>query len=204
MNDSELQQLIAEYQVPQHVQKHSEKVAQVALFLGRRLAEKGEIIDLDLIRQAALLHDLVRVCDMRNFDPENFEPSPTVEQMMKWNEIRGNYADLHHADAAYHILNSKGCLKLAEIIKRHKFISVLDPAQAPRTWEEKLVYYADKRVVHGDIQDLSVRIKEGKERNLRTAEEFQTSDQAATKIYQLEKEIFDRIGIDPSDINRVN
>ena len=203
MNDSLVQNLINEFQVPVHVLEHSEKVAKVAYFLGKKLTEKGIRVDLELVRQAALLHDLVRICDMRNFNPHEFTPSPNVEQMMKWNEIREKYEGIHHADAAYEILLGKGLTELARIVKRHKFISILEPLEGPQTWEEKLVYYADKRVVHGKITDLEERIQEGRARNLRTQEERDISSQAEVKIRALEKELFDEIGLTPDVVNRL-
>ena len=69
----ECYKLLKEYHVPQNVVEHSKKVAKVALFLGDRLIKKGINVNLELVEQASLLHDLVRICDFHDFKKEHFK-----------------------------------------------------------------------------------------------------------------------------------
>ena len=68
MTEPLLQQLITQYRVPVHVQKHMKKVAAAALYLGQLINQTGEKVDLILLRQASrknfifLLRTMASVC----------------------------------------------------------------------------------------------------------------------------------------------
>lgn len=55
------QELFKEFKTPEHVQQHCNEVARVAVLIGKKLNEHGYHLDIDEIRGAALVHDLVRV-----------------------------------------------------------------------------------------------------------------------------------------------
>lgn len=55
--------LLSEYGTPYHVIRHCMAVCQVSVAIGNRLNEKGYHIDIDLLRAAAMLHDISRVHD---------------------------------------------------------------------------------------------------------------------------------------------
>lgn len=59
----ECEELYDTYNTPSHVRKHCGEVARVAVTLGTALNEKGMGFDIELIRGAALLHDVARVCE---------------------------------------------------------------------------------------------------------------------------------------------
>jgi uncharacterized protein len=52
--------LLRSARVPDNVIKHSEKVSEVALEIGRKLKAKGEKVDLNFLECGALLHDIGR------------------------------------------------------------------------------------------------------------------------------------------------
>lgn len=195
--------IIKEYHVPSHILKHSLAVAKLAVFLAERLKEKGEAVDADLVDRGCLLHDIARVCDFKELDYSNFEEAVTEQDRAKWQQIRATYKGVGHEDAAYEILREKFPL-LALTIKRHKYMAMLDEKTRPSTWEEKLVYYADMRVMHDKIVPLEERLKEGHKRNA-----FLHGSEAQSKIntakvdpliYKLEEEIFDKIGLSPVQV----
>ena len=194
---------IKEYHVPSHILKHSLAVAKLAVFLAERLKEKGEAVDVDLVDRACLLHDIARVCDFKELNYSNFEQTITEQDKAKWQQIRATYKGVGHEDAAYEILREKFPL-LALTIKKHKYMAMLDEKTRPNTWEEKLVYYADMRVMHDKIVPLEERLKEGHKRNA-----FLHGSKAQSKIntakvdpliYRLEQEIFDKIGLNPCKV----
>jgi len=196
MTKEEINKLIEEFQVPKHVQSHCEKVAKVAIYLARKLIEKGEKIDLELLETAAYLHDLVRVVDFKTFTPDKFPNQPTEKELNKWCELRTNFQGKHHADAACEILCTKKYPELAEMIKKHKFLSIINPKEIPKTWEEKLLFYADKRVNHDQIVTLKERFETGRQRNTEN-KITKEGTLAEKKIYELEKEIFEKIQLSP-------
>ena len=66
----------------------------------------------------------------------------------------------HHEAAMAKFLSNQGEKKLATLVKKHGFFSIDDL----KTWEEKILYYADKRVDHDQIVGLKKRFLEGRRR----------------------------------------
>ena len=69
-----------------------------------------------------------------------------------------------HARAGARLLEGLGLIRVARIVKAHGLYHLEDENFAPRTLEEKIVFYADKRVVHDKIVSLEERFKYLKER----------------------------------------
>jgi putative nucleotidyltransferase with HDIG domain len=100
-----------------HIQLVAAQAYQMALML--RL--DGVSVNPLLARRGGLLHDLPKLSANR---PEN--------------------RSANHAILAAQILTERGLPELAQIARRHQLGNLIDPALAPRTWEEKLVNLADK------------------------------------------------------------
>lgn len=83
-------------------------------------------------------------------------------------------------------------------------MALLDERDKPATWEEKLVYYADKKVSHDRIVPLKERLAEAHQRNvyLHGTETQSKLDIAKVDmlIYELEKEIFSKVGLNPAEL----
>ena len=195
--------ILAEYHVPPHIVSHSQAVAKLAVFLAQRLNENSAVIDIELLDRACLLHDLLRVHDFKESDFNRFERNLQEEEKAKWQKLRAKYKAISHEDAAYDVLREQ-YPALALTIKRHRYMSLLDEKEKPDTWEEKLLYYADKRVMHERIVPLKERLAEGHKRNV-----FSHGSEAKSKIntakvdpliYEMEKEIFEKIGLDPLEV----
>ena len=195
--------IIEEHHVPPHIAKHSLTVAKLAVFLAQRLTEKGITVDVNLVDRACLLHDIVRICDFKELDYGRFEQPVTAEDKAKWQQLRAKYKETPHEYAAYDILKDKFPV-LALTIKKHRYVGILDEKKKPNTWEEKLVYYADMRVMHDKIVPLEERLTEAHKRNVHfyktEAQRLSTIAQVDPLIYSLEKEIFDEIALSPLDI----
>ena len=195
--------IIKEYHVPPHIAKHSLAAAKLAVFLAQKLNEKGIAVDVNLVDRACLLHDIVRICNIKELDYSRFEQTVTAEDKAKWQQLRAKYKETPHEYAACDILKDKFPV-LALTIKKHRYIGILNKKEKPNTWEEKLVYYADMRVMHDKIVPLEERLTEAHKRNV-----FFYKTEAQSKIitakvdpliYSLEKEIFDEIGLSPLEI----
>ena len=195
--------LLKEYAVPSHIVEHSLAAMKLAVFLAKRLKEKGVAIDIELVDRACLLHDIVRPSDFQESVYSKFEKNITDQQKAKWKQIRAKYKTVPHEYAAYEILKDK-YPELALAVKKHRYMALLDEKEKPSTWEEKLVYYADKRVMHEKIVPLKERLAEGHKRNAHLhGSEAQSKINTAKVdplIYKLEKEIFNKIGLDPVEI----
>jgi len=195
--------IIEEHHVPPHIAKHSLTAAKLAVFLAQRLTEKGITVDVNLVDRACLLHDIVRICDFKELDYSRFEQPVTAEDKAKWQQLRAKYKETPHEYAAYDILKDKFPV-LALTIKKHRYIGILNKKEKPNTWEEKLVYYADMRVMHNKIVPLEERLTEAHKRNVHfyktEAQRLSTIAKVDPLIYSLEKEIFDEISLSPLDI----
>ena len=195
--------ILAEYHIPPHIVNHSKAVAKLAVFLARRLNENGADVDIALLEGACLLHDLLRVHDFKESDYNRFERNLPEQEKSKWQQIRAKYKAISHEDAAYDILKDK-YPALALTIKRHRYMALLDEKEKPQSWEEILLYYADKRVMHDKIMPLKQRLAEGHKRNVHlhgSAEQSKiNTEKVDPLIYQMEKEIFEKISLDPLEV----
>jgi uncharacterized protein len=195
--------ILAEYHVPPHIVKHNQAVAKLAVFLAQRLIEKGETVDVELLDKAGLLHDMMRVLDFKQPDYNKFEQNLPKEEKTKWQRLRAKYKTMTHEDAAYDVLKEQ-YPALALTIKRHRYMAMLDEKDRPDTWEEKLLYYADMRVMHDKIVPLKQRLAEGHKRNIHmhgsAAQSKANTSKVDPLIYEMEKEIFEKIGLDPLEV----
>ena len=195
--------IIKEYHVPGHIIRHSLAVAKLAVFLAEKLKEKGLAVDVELVESACLLHDVVRVCDFKELDYSRFEGAVTEKDKAKWEQIRAKYKGVHHEDAAYDILKDD-YPALALTIRKHRYSAMLNEETRPKTLEEKLLYYADMRVMHDEIVPLKTRLEDGHKRNDflhgTAAQAEANTSRLDPLIYQLEKEIFAKAGLGPVEI----
>jgi len=195
--------MLAEYHVPPHMVNHSRAVAKLAVFLAQRLNEKGAAVDVTLLEGAGLLHDMIRVFDFQQPDYNLFERNLPEEEKAKWRRLREKYKASSHEDAAYDVLKER-YPALALTIKRHRYMAMLDEKDRPDTWEEKLLYYADMRVMHDEIVPLKERLTEGHKRNIHmhgsAAQSKINTAKVDPLIYEMEKEIFEKIALDPIEV----
>jgi putative nucleotidyltransferase with HDIG domain len=131
--------LLKKFGIPSHIIEHSLATAKLAVFLAKRLNEKGILVDVQLVDRACLLHDILRVCDLDDYS--RFEHS--AADRAKWERLKAKYKGLCHEDAAAALLRDK-YPQLAEVIRKHRYTAIAHQKDKPATWEEKLVYYADK------------------------------------------------------------
>ncbi len=206
MSESELPsrqkccRLIEEYRCPAHIIKHCRTVAGVGVFLAHQLLEQAVKVKIELVERACLLHDLLRPCDFVPADYEKFEQSLDEPGIAKWQKLIQEYRNMPHEEAACDLLkeNYPG---VAMLIKKQRYINILDEENRPGTWEEKLVYYADLRVMHDRIVPLKERLREGHARNVHL---HGSADQSKSNtalvdplVFALERELFERIKLNP-------
>lgn len=159
--------LLEKHGIQGEVLRHSLEVNRIAVFLGKKLKESGIDLNLELLEAASLLHDI--------------------------GKMLADETDMGHVEAGVKILKDEGFPQIAEIIRKHSISAILEEDRIPITWEEKLVYYADKRVRGDELVSIEERIADLRRRY---PELTALLEKAEPKIRLLEKEIFDRIDAD--------
>jgi hypothetical protein len=88
--------------------------------------------------------------------------------------------------------------EVADLVKTHPLHSILDASIAPKTWEEKLLYLADKMVKY-DIVGVDRRFALWNEEHL-SSKEQEILDACYPKVKKLEQEVFKLARISLDDI----
>ncbi|MBF0530275.1 MAG: HDIG domain-containing protein [Deltaproteobacteria bacterium] len=168
--------LLEYIQVPTHVIRHSWTVCGVALYLARRFCELGLELNLELIRAAALLHDITKQFSFNR--------------------------PLDHALTGAKLLKKIGYPQIGSIVRQHVRISVARPPG--RISEVEIVNYADKRVLEDQITTLDKRLEYILKRYGRTSEGQELIKENMAMISSLEIEIFSFLASNPSDLMNID
>lgn len=103
-----------------------------------------------------------------------------------------------HPDSAVRILREEGMPEVADLVRTHPLHSILDPSISPKTWEEKLLYLADKMVKY-DIVGVDKRFALWNVEKL-PPQEQKILDMSYPKVKELEQEVFKLARISLDDI----
>jgi len=145
-----------EFFLPHMIVRHCETVADTAVRLGSVLLENGQIVRLQALRAAAAVHDLLRFVDFHR-GASHIEQQINPTHAQKWSEIKARYAGLRHESAVAQFLIEQGFAQLAEIVRVHG----LTLSNSKRvTTEQRLLYYADKRVKLDEVVSLEERLRD--------------------------------------------
>lgn len=126
--------ILKESGVPANIIAHSQKVCEVALKICGILEKKGINISKDLVAAAALLHDIAKV------------------------------KEGDHVINGSEIVKSLGFPEVARVISKHGLAHLDEEECRPKSAEEKIVFYADKRVKHDHIVSVEKRFEYIRER----------------------------------------
>ena len=133
-SNSECLKILRQNNVPDNIIAHSKKVCEVAIKVVNLLEKNGVKINKDLVMAGALLHDVKKL-------------SPN-----------------DHVIEGYELVKSLGFPEVAVLIKKHGLANLDKEEFAPITWEEKIVFYADKRVTNDRLVSLDERFEYIKQR----------------------------------------
>ena len=79
----------------------------------------------------------------------------------------------NHVIKGAKLLKSMGFKQISEVVKKHSLYKIRQKGRQPRTWEEKIVFYADKRVMGNKIVSLRKRFEAlGKNYNVDLSKEL--------------------------------
>lgn len=206
MDKTRLQFLFQKYRTPEHIVRHMQKVAAVGLFLARKFHEQNIEVDEELVQYGSLLHDLVKIVDFSTVDESKFSKPPSTEDINFWNGLIEQYHNVKHCLAGYEVLMEEHEVSLALIVKKHGYNSLIaqNPEERPITLEEKIVYYADKRVRHDQVVTLAERIEDGQKRYFPDGNIPAEDKQVQQALFILEKELCEKASLSPENINNIN
>ncbi len=206
MNGKKIKKLYKANRVPKHIIAHMETVKRIAVFLGKKITNRAQkrIVKINLVGNAALLHDLLKICDFGFSDPLFADPAYDEKTKKIWKNLIRKYGKIGHIKAAVIYLEELKEWQIASIIEKHIHNSLIDPnpKKRPRTLEEKLLYYADKRVLHDRIVNMDYRFDEGRRRYRGTKNTSREEARITTAAKSLEKELCGLAGIKPTDLNK--
>ena len=164
-------ELLKKYGTFPNIVEHCKVVNKVAVYLAKKLREKGADINVDLVDRASLLHDIAK--------------SGTIKARIPPEE------ENHHIDGE-RILIKEGYPEVGHLVRMHSIKEIKNL----KSWEEKIIQYADVRVRHTDIvsvkqrmDDLYVRYNIPPEKRI-----------DEKMVFALEKEIFDKINESPDKL----
>lgn len=125
--------ILKENNVPANIIAHSQKVCEVAIKVCDALEKRGIGANRDLTIAASLLHDIAKVKE--------------GDHVLNGSEI----------------VKALGFPEVARIISKHGLAHLEDEEYTPKSVEEKIVFYADKRVKHDHIVPVEKRFEYVKE-----------------------------------------
>ncbi|MFX0060584.1 MAG: HD domain-containing protein [Candidatus Hermodarchaeota archaeon] len=161
------------FRLPKEVIDHCTLVSRVSLFLGKKLREKGQDINLELLEKGALLHDLDKIISLERKQG--------------------------HGETTAQFLSEQGMKEVALIAYRHR-LDRLGTEDEPATWCEKIVFYADKICQNSTVTSLENRLKD---LNRRYPEYRESFYEKKPLILALEKEIFNYLDFSPKELVQV-
>jgi putative nucleotidyltransferase with HDIG domain len=152
----ECYQLFAEYHVPNNIMEHCKSVSTLAVRIAEGLVAKGVSVDVEVVRVLGLLHDWMKMVALENPGAsEKFSYTLSDDEKVSWISLRKRFPNHHESEAAYELLKDD-YPELAALIKKEGALS--DDLTLDRGWEEKIVHYADWRVLGSEIVPLVDRL----------------------------------------------
>jgi hypothetical protein len=194
---ADAESIFTRYHTPPNIRLHGKRVADVCAFIGREFEDQ---VDMNMLVFGAVIHDFQKMVGKLQIELKYFKEPPSYQDMDTWREQTIKHQGLDHANAASNELMELGYPeKLAILVFKHDYSRIDDPDLAPRTLEEKILFYADKRVLHHGVVSLDERFVDGEKRYPETTKRVGYEIKKAA-TYELEREIFESISINESDI----
>lgn len=173
-SSAQIKKLWKVHALPHNKQIHCTLVMRVAVWFAHRLMDVCSDIHINiaLLSAAALLHDIDKMARKEQGE--------------------------HHPDTGVRILNDAGFFEVADLVRTHPLHSILDQTISPKTWEEKILYLADKMTKYTVIT-VDKRFALWREESL-PLKAVRILDATYPKVKALEESICSLIHVDPKDI----
>ena len=151
---------------------HCMQVCRVAMILSENLLAQGFQLNIDLIRAAALLHDITKTRSLKTQE--------------------------NHAETGGQFLTELGYPEVGSIVRQHvKLDEYPDPLPLG---EAQIINYSDKRVLHEEIVPLDKRMAYIMTKYAKIPEHRKRTRWVWNKTKELEAEIFRSLPFAPDDL----
>lgn len=180
---------VNEVRLPKHIQHHIAAVTHVADTLATFLIATGMVLRKEALHAAARTHDLLRFVDFPTWNGDT-QFTPSDEDRNIWKACKDTYG-VPHESAACAFLRNQGYASIGEILKTHRGNEEANSPLAPKTTEQKLLAYADKRVMFDKIATLEERFSDLGER-YGNGRESEYHRQWLGTMKRIERELFPR------------
>ena len=168
-------QMICKMKMMDHIVVHSLQVCRVATFLTEHLNKQDNRLNFDLIRSAALLHDITKT---RSFQTRE-----------------------DHALTGGEYLSDRGYPEIGDLIRQH--VKLDKYSVAGSISEAEVLNYADKRVLHDEIVVLHKRLDYILERYAETPAHRERIIYLWQKTREIENKLFKDLSFVPDDLTRL-
>ena len=148
--------ILEDNDIPDNLIAHLKQVHKVSMKIVDALEEKGIKVNRNLVSAAALLHDVKKL------------------------------SGADHIIVGYEYVKSLGYPEVAAVIRKHGLVHLEEIKFFPKTVEERIVFYADKRVKHDKIVSVEERFADIKKRYNRPE-----VDKEMEITRQIEKDLLD-------------
>lgn len=149
MKKSEIKKIYEKFKVPQNIILHMQKVAEICGILADKLDEKRTTG----IGKTASARGATGAHGMR------IKKNILIKSALLHDVFKPD--GKHHATKMANYLRKIGEKSMANLVEKHDFWQI----DNLKTWDEKILYYADKRAYEDKLVSLQTRIDEGRKRN---------------------------------------
>ncbi|MSR67435.1 tRNA (adenosine(37)-N6)-threonylcarbamoyltransferase complex ATPase subunit type 1 TsaE [Candidatus Peribacteria bacterium] len=154
-DEHEIDAWIRDVRLPAHIERHIRQVTAVSDRLVAQLQKRfPTLLRRQALHAAARSHDLLRFVDFKTYHPDG-DFNPSDDDVRRWTELKIRYGTPHE-EAAKTFLTEHGYSVIGDIVSTHSGID-LTGTKTPITTEQKLLTYADKRVLFDQIVSLDER-----------------------------------------------
>ncbi len=183
------------YFVPINIRKHCFLVNKLANSIAVKANLHGLQVNEELIDRLSLLHDIFKMVAIEKFGHGVHDGAPITEKEIEfWQDFKKKYAYKYEGQVAKEIFKDE-FPEMANSLAR-----VSNPYIDDHTIEEKIVHYADWRVLQEKIVSLTVRVAYLKERYPNADEHW---DQQENKIQLIEKELEQKLNLTTQEMGEL-
>lgn len=155
-SDDDILRWMTDVRLPEHIQKHVRKVADVCEMIADSLTQQGRVLRRNALRAAALTHDLLRFVDFASLTGDAvYSPSP--DETKVWMRYKEKYGTLHEKSAEKFLVE-QGYPEIGRIVRTHRGHG--RPDSVSETIEQYALAYADKRALVDSFVTLDERFND--------------------------------------------
>lgn len=153
-SDKEIDAWREDVGLPEHIAKHCDCVAGVAERVATEMLGQGRVARPAAVRAAAKLHDLLRFVDFKSLTgDEHFTPEQATSE--RWLSMQKKYGKPHEY-AAEKFLIEKKYPGIGGIVRTHRGYAETGD-DMPKTIEQMILAYSDKRAKYDEVVTLEER-----------------------------------------------